>query len=93
MEDALNYNEPPDWFFSIRHHLGAVLIEAGNPEEAIQVYKKDLSWWPKNGWALHGLKLAYEQTKDAKALKQVNEQIKNVWANADTKLVGSRIKY
>lgn len=93
LEDALNYNEPPDWFFSIRHHLGAVLIEAGNPEEAIQVYKKDLSWWPKNGWALHGLKLAYEQTKDVKALKQVNEQIKNVWANADTKLIGSRIKY
>ena len=34
-----------------------------------------------------------EVAKDAKALKQVNEQIKNVWANADTKLVGSRIKY
>lgn len=27
-EDALNYNEPPpDWFFSVRHHLGAVLMK------------------------------------------------------------------
>jgi len=24
IEDGLNYNEPPDWFFSVRHHLGAV---------------------------------------------------------------------
>lgn len=22
IEDKLNYNEPPDWFFSVRHHLG-----------------------------------------------------------------------
>ncbi|MDA9344161.1 hypothetical protein N9R06_03615 [Algibacter sp.] len=29
IEDALNYNEPPDWFFSIRHHLGPVLIMNG----------------------------------------------------------------
>ena len=28
IEDGLNYNEPPDWFFSVRHHLGAVQIEA-----------------------------------------------------------------
>jgi len=34
-EDALNYNEPPDWFFSVRHHLGAVLIEAGKYQEAL----------------------------------------------------------
>ncbi len=32
MEDHLNYNEPPDWFFSVRHHLGAVLLKAGKTQ-------------------------------------------------------------
>lgn len=92
LEDALNYNEPPDWFFSIRHHLGAVLIKSGKFDEAIEVYKKDLSWWPKNGWALHGLKNAYKLKKDLKSLHQVEEQLKIVWANSDTPLKGSLIK-
>jgi hypothetical protein len=29
VEDQLKYQEPPDWFFSVRHNLGAVLIESG----------------------------------------------------------------
>lgn len=92
LEDALNYNEPPDWFFSIRHHLGAVLLESGKVEEAIEVYRKDLEWWPKNGWALHGLKSAYKLKKDFKALQQVETQLKDVWAHSDTQLKTSRLK-
>ena len=39
IEDGLNYNEPPDWFFSVRHHLGAVFIEAGKYNEASKFMK------------------------------------------------------
>jgi hypothetical protein len=28
IEDNLKYQEPPDWFFSVRHNLGALLIES-----------------------------------------------------------------
>ena len=35
MEDALNYNEPPDWFFSIRHHLGRIYMLNGQQKAAI----------------------------------------------------------
>ncbi len=59
IEDALNYNEPPDWFFSIRHHLGAIQIESGLYTDAITTYEEDLNRLPKNGWAYHGLKRAY----------------------------------
>ena len=31
LQDGLMYNEPPDWYFPIRHYLGAVLLEAGSP--------------------------------------------------------------
>ncbi len=42
LEDNLNYNEPPDWFFSVRHHLGAVLINTGKFREAEKIYLQDL---------------------------------------------------
>jgi tetratricopeptide (TPR) repeat protein len=92
MEDQLNYNEPPDWFFSVRHHLGAVQIEAGKYDDAIATFKKDLVWWPNNGWAQHGLKQAYKRKNDMKALASIEKDLKMSWANADVLLTGSRIK-
>src|SRR5699024_1196339 len=34
IEDRLSYNEPPDWFFPVRHNLGSVLLKADRPAEA-----------------------------------------------------------
>lgn len=92
IEDGMNYNEPPDWFFSIRHHLGAVLIEAGQYDEAIKVYERDLQWWPKNGWALHGMKKAYIAKKDKKALAKTEALIAEAWKHADLQIHESRLK-
>ncbi|TNJ42891.1 hypothetical protein KFZ70_16330 [Tamlana fucoidanivorans] len=83
MEDALNYNEPPDWFFSIRHHLGEVQIQAKQYEDAIKTYKKDLFYFPKNGWAHHGLKKAYTAINDQENLEQINKELLKSWAFAD----------
>ena len=47
----------------------SVLIESGTIDDAIEVYNKDLSWWPKNGLALHGLKNAYKLKKDLKSFE------------------------
>ena len=47
IEDQQNYNEPPDWFFSVRHTLGSVLMEAGRYAEAEKVYREDLLTFPK----------------------------------------------
>jgi tetratricopeptide (TPR) repeat protein len=92
IEDGLNYNEPPDWFFSVRHHLGAVQIEAGNYEDAIGTFEEDLQRLPKNGWALHGLKLAYTKLNNQNKTTEINDKLKTIWATADTKLATSRIK-
>ena len=91
-EDALNYNEPPDWFFSIRHYLGAVQIEAGQYKEAINTYEADLKRLPKNGWAHYGLKSAYQNLNDTENVSRINDLIKNSWATADIEISGSRIK-
>ena len=92
IEDGLNYNEPPDWFFSVRHHLGAVQIEAEKYEEAIETFEEDLVRLPKNGWALHGLKLAYTKLDNPNKTSEIDASLKTIWATADIKLSSSRIK-
>ncbi|GAA3629083.1 tetratricopeptide repeat protein [Flavivirga jejuensis] len=86
MEDALNYNEPPDWFFSIRHHLGPIYILNGQKKLAIESYLKDLEYLPKNGWAYHGLKTAYEALGDEENTERYNELFKASWKHADFEL-------
>ncbi len=89
IEDNLNYNEPPDWFFSVRHHLGAVQIEAGMYNEAVATYKEDLKRLPKNGWALNGLTSAYENLKDEEAALATKKKFQKAWATADVELKAS----
>lgn len=83
MEDALNYNEPPDWFFSIRHHLGEAQINAELYNDAIVTYKEDLKRLPKNGWAHHGLKLAYNKLNDSENASKMELLIEKSWVDAD----------
>jgi tetratricopeptide (TPR) repeat protein len=90
LEDKLNYNEPPDWLFSVRHHLGAVLLEARRWQEAEQVFKEDLLIYPRNGWALYGLVKARQGRGDSAGAQIAKTQFDNAWKWADTKLVSSR---
>lgn len=91
IEDALNYNEPPDWFFSVRHHLGNALLAQGKWNEAEEVYRKDLFNFPNNGWALNGLHMALlKQGKNDEA-KEVEAQMSEAWERADVKLEGSKV--
>jgi tetratricopeptide (TPR) repeat protein len=91
LEDQLNYNEPPDWFFSVRHHLGAVQLEAGKAKEAVATYETDLKTFPRNGWALNGLHQAYVKLDDPEKAAQAESQFQEAWKHADTKLISSRL--
>lgn len=90
LEDQLNYNEPPDWLFSVRHHLGAVLLEAKHWHQAEQVYIADLVLYPRNGWALYGLYQARQGQGNVKGAEQAKAQFDQAWQWADTALVSSR---
>jgi hypothetical protein len=89
IEDNLNYNEPPDWFFSVRHHLGAVLLKAGKNAEAERAYRQDLLTWKKNGWALIGLYNALLQQKNTGEAQTVKSAFDKAWQHADIKLAAS----
>jgi tetratricopeptide (TPR) repeat protein len=92
LEDQLLYNEPPDWFLSTRHHLGAVLLEAEKYKEAESVFRKDLEEFPNNGWANYGLMLALEKSEKEIEAKKAKEEFDLSWKNADVTLSSSRIK-
>ncbi|MFC5411956.1 tetratricopeptide repeat protein [Larkinella bovis] len=90
LEDRLNYNEPPDWLFSVRHHLGAVLLEAKRWQQAEQVYTEDLKTYPRNGWSLYGLYQAQQGQGNSNGAKATKAQFDEAWKWADTQLVSSR---
>ncbi|SEI55803.1 hypothetical protein SAMN05216327_102444 [Dyadobacter sp. SG02] len=89
IEDNLNYNEPPDWFFSVRHHLGSVLLKAGKAAEAERVYREDLATWKRNGWALIGLHNALVQQKNSSQAQVVKTEFDKAWQHADVKIAAS----
>ena len=89
-EDALKYNEPPDWPLPPRHYLGAALLRAKRPIEAESVYWDDLRRSPENGWALFGLVQSLKaQGKDAQAAA-LQARFEKAWSGADVKLTASR---
>ncbi len=92
IEDNLNYNEPPDWFFSVRHHLGAVLLAAKQYQEAASLYTQDLKMLPKNGWALSGLAQAYAGAGNTTKASATQKQFEEAWQWADVRLHASKVQ-
>jgi Flp pilus assembly protein TadD len=83
LEDALRYDEPPDWILPVRHALGATLLQEGRFSEAETVFRAGLAIWPDDGWALLGLARSLRlQGLDAEA-GEVEERLATVFAKAD----------
>lgn len=91
MEDSLPYTEPPEWYFPVRHALGAVQISAGEYAAAEATYQRDLEIMIENGWALRGLEEALTlQGKTAQA-KDVRSRFDEAWKHAEITINGSII--
>jgi tetratricopeptide (TPR) repeat protein len=90
LEDTLLYNEPPDWYFPVRHVLGALLMDANLPAEAEAVYWDDLRRNPDNGFSLFGLKLALEAQGNKPVAEEIGTRFDKAWSSADVKLRSSR---
>ncbi len=54
--------------------LGSALVEAGQPKEAIEIYRKELKFDPSNPEAYKGLALAIESTGDLGGAIKAAEQ-------------------
>ena len=90
-EDALYYNEPPSWYYPTRQALGAVLLQASQPELAEQVYRQDLLDFPNNGWSLFGLMKALRRQGSVQEAREVQRRFLDAWQHADLVLTDSRL--
>jgi tetratricopeptide (TPR) repeat protein len=85
-EDAVGYNEPPDWDLPVREILGGVLLVKGDYVEAERVFRAELSKHPRNGRALFGLQESLKRQDNASAAQMVQREFDKAWSTADTKL-------
>jgi tetratricopeptide (TPR) repeat protein len=90
MEEALPYTEPPYWHQPTSHLLGAALLQAGRAKEAEEVYRRSLSFYRLDGWALFGLAQAQDALGDRAGAAVTRKAFKTAWQLADVKLTASR---
>jgi tetratricopeptide (TPR) repeat protein len=86
IQDALKYDEPPDWFYPVRESLGAVLLLNGNAAEAEKVFREDLERNPRNPRSLFGLAEALRAQNRAYDAQFVDKQFQSNWKNTELKL-------
>jgi tetratricopeptide (TPR) repeat protein len=86
LESALQYDEPPAWFYTVRQSLGAALLRAGNEAEAERVFREALETRPRDGRLLYGLwQVLLAQGRSSEAVL-VQEQFGRAWVAATTRL-------
>ena len=85
-EDGFAYNEPADWFYPMRHYLGAALLDARKPKEAEAVFREDLRRNPNNGWALYGLAAALAAQGKKDEASAARKDFDAAWKEADIRL-------
>ncbi len=85
-EDAVSYNEPPDWDLPVREWLGGVLIAAGDNAGAERVFRAELKKHPRNGRALFGLAESLKRQGKRALARRVGREFEKAWAQADAPL-------
>lgn len=82
-EDALVYGEPPEWSVPVRQEQGEVLLAAQRYDAAAEAFREDLDRFPGNGWSLHGLASAERALGNTREARELENQFRDVWAQAD----------
>jgi tetratricopeptide (TPR) repeat protein len=80
-EDALTYDEPPQWFAPSRESLGGAYLQIEKYELAKITFEEDLRRHPESGRALYGLMRALKGKGEPYA--EVEKRFKAAWKDAD----------
>jgi len=76
LQDRLNFDEIPDWYYPVRESWGAALLRDRRAAEAESVFKQDLVRNPRNPRSLFGLCTALEaqgKTQEASSIRRAFE--------------------
>ena len=86
VQDGLAYNEPPDWYYSVRETLGGALLRDGQATEAEKVFREDLVRNPRNGRSLFGLWQSLKAQNKTADGEWARREFETAWKDADTQL-------
>jgi len=98
LSDDLTYDEPWGWMQPVRHALGALLLEQGRVEEALEVYRDDLGLsgrlpravqHPDNVWALTGLVECLDRLGRSHEAEPFRQRLALARARADVDIAAS----
>jgi len=84
--DAMPYMEPSYWPIPTRPSLGAAYLQSGNARKAEEIFREDLTRWPRNGWSLFGLEQALRAQHKNESADLVRREFKDSWKRADVEL-------
>ena len=79
VEDQMNFDDVPDWYYPVRESLGAALLRNQQPAEAEQVFRQDLKRNPNNPRSLFGLCSALEAQHKSKPAAEVRQSFEAAW--------------
>lgn len=97
-EDNLPYDEPWGWMQPTRHAYGALSLEQGHVEQALEAYMADLGMndslsralqHKNNVWALHGVHECLRKLGRTDAAKEVEGALAKAVAMADVPITAS----
>jgi tetratricopeptide (TPR) repeat protein len=79
IEDGMNFDDVPDWYYPVRESLGAALLRNKKAPEAEQVFREDLRRNPRNPRSLFGLYSALEAQQKAYEADLVRRSFDAAW--------------
>jgi len=85
-EDALAYDEPPQWFHPVRESFAGFLLRTKNYAEAEKVFRADLERNRNSGRSLFGLMESLRAQKKTAEAATVQREFEKAWKKADSKL-------
>ena len=88
-EDALVYQEPPDWHVPARQNLAIALLTAGRAAEAETVLWEDLKRNPEHGWNLALLSKALKKQGKTADAAAIDARLAKSWKGSDAALITS----
>lgn len=98
LDDHLEFAEPWGWAMPTRHALGALLLESGQVEQALAVYRADLgldrtlsraTQRPNNVWSLRGFVTCLERLGRFAEADLLRPQLQLALARADVEIAAS----
>jgi tetratricopeptide (TPR) repeat protein len=89
-EDALVYQEPPDWHVPARQNLAVALLAANRAAEAETVLWEDLKRNAEHGWTLALLSKSLKAQNKSSDAALIDARFAKSWKGADATLATSR---